>query len=246
MNRRFDPVLALEGEDVPFRSLHDRIYAALRRALMAGKLPPGEAVSIRALAEEFGTSVIPVRDALKRLVVEGALSVLPNRTVVVSRMTRRRFQEILNVRLSVETMLARQAAERVRPDDVAELDRINEKMQAAVGADVQDYLLANQNFHFRLYSVAQSTVMLPIVESLWLQVGPFLNGVFTAAGTSRAKDAHADVLKALRRYDPVAVAAAISRDLADAADEVLARGGFVEDETKTAVTTEDRDARARN
>lgn len=223
---------ALVPGDARYRSLHDRIYMALRHALMAGKLRPGEPVSIRVLADEFGTSVIPVRDALKRLVVEGAFTALPNRTVVVSRMTRRRFQEILNVRLSLETTLARQAAERARPEDIVGLNRLNEEMQSAAGRDVQAYLLANQSFHFTLYAIAQSTVMLPIVESLWLQVGPFLNAVFTSIGTSRAKDAHADVLKALRRYDPLAVAAAIGRDLADAADEVLAQGKFVEEEAK--------------
>jgi DNA-binding GntR family transcriptional regulator len=223
-------ILQLHGEEAPFRSLHADIYASLRRSLMAGDLVPGQAVSIRTLADQFGTSMIPVRDALKRLVAERALTMLPNRTVVVSPMTRRRFQEILNVRLAVESMLARQATEYIGPGDLEALERVNGDMHgAAQRGDVKAYLIANHTFHFTLYGTARSLVMLPIVESLWMQVGPFLNGVFTAAGVSHASDNHAEVLKAARRRDGVGVADAISHDLADAADTVLARNEFVSD-----------------
>ena len=104
-------------------------------------------------------------------------------------------------------------------------------MQAAVGpGDVKQYLAANYRFHFGLYQVADSTVMLPIVESLWMQVGPFLNAVFTSEGTKSASDNHAEVLKALRRRDSIAVGNAIKNDLADAADVILANVEFISDE----------------
>ena len=74
--------------------LHDDIYAALRHDLISGALAPGQRMSIRTLAESFGTSLVPVRDALKRLVAEHALLMLPNRTVCVPMMTRERFQEL--------------------------------------------------------------------------------------------------------------------------------------------------------
>jgi DNA-binding GntR family transcriptional regulator len=232
---------ALLTEDAPFRSLHGDIYSSLRRSLMAGDLVPGQAVSIRTLADEFGTSMIPVRDALKRLVAERALTMLPNRTVVVSPMTRRRFQEILNVRLAVETMLARQAVEFITPADIELLERVDGEMHgAAQDGDVKSYLIANHAFHFTLYGTARSQVMLPIVESLWMQVGPYLNGVFNAAGVSHASDHHATALKAARRRDAIGVADAIGRDLADAADTVLARNDFV---AEGAAGTSDRGTR---
>jgi DNA-binding GntR family transcriptional regulator len=221
------PVTEPRRDEPSFRSLHDDIYLSLRKALMSGGLVPGQAVSIRSLAQQFGTSVIPVRDALRRLVAERGLSLLPNRTVMVSRMTRHRYQEILNVRLSIEPMLARKATELISTAEIAGLELINDEMQAAVGRDnVKQYLLANQRFHFGLYAAAHSMVMLPIVESLWMQVGPFMHAVFTASGTRNARDSHAEVLKALRRRDSLAVANAIARDLGDAADVVLARTEF--------------------
>ncbi len=72
-------VLPVNRGDIVNGSLHDDIYAALRQALIIGDLVPGQAFSIRSLAERFGTSLIPVRDALKRLVAEHALTMLPNR-----------------------------------------------------------------------------------------------------------------------------------------------------------------------
>ncbi len=212
-------------------NLHDGIYAALRQALMAGDLVPGQAFSSRTLAERFGTSLIPVRDALRRLFAEHALAMQHNRTFCVPKMTRRRFQELLQVRLSLEGMLAQRAAELITEQAIRELEAINADMQDAVPAnEVRGYLGANQRFHFCIYAVAGSQAIFPIVESLWMQVGPFLNGVFTAAGTRNARDNHIQVLKALRRRDPVGAAEAIRSDLADAADVILARDEFVMDE----------------
>lgn len=212
-------------------SLHDEIYAALRQAMIVGDLVPGQAFSNRMLAERFGTSLIPVRDALRRLFAEHALVMLQNRSFCVPKMTRPRFQELLQVRLSLETMLTRRAAELISEDAIRELERINAEMQDAVPAnDVRRYLIANQQFHFLIYRAADSRAIFPIVESLWMQVGPFLNGVFTNVGTRNARDNHTQVLKALRRHDAIGAAEAVRSDLADAADVILARDEFVLDE----------------
>lgn len=208
-------------------TLHDDIYAVLRRDLVSGGLVPGQRVSIRTLADRFGTSLLPVRDALKRLVAEHALQMLPNRTVCVPLMTRERFQELLQARLMLETMLARRAAERMEQSEILQLETLNDGMQEAVKAgDVKRYLAGNHNFHFYLYNAAGSEVVLPIVEMLWVQAGPFLNGVFNEQGTRNAGGNHDEVLKALRRRDAAAAGAAIHSDLADAADLILATVDF--------------------
>lgn len=212
-------------------NLHDEIYLTLRQALIVGDLVPGQAFSSRTLAERFGTSLIPVRDALRRLFAEHALALLQNRTFCVPKMSRQRFQELLQVRLTLESMLARRAAESMTQAIIRDLEAINAEMQAAVPAnEVRRYLIANHRFHFTLYGAANSLAVFPIVESLWMQVGPFLNGVFTQAGTRSARDNHTQVLKALRRGDPGSVAEAIAKDLADAADVILTSAEFVVDE----------------
>jgi DNA-binding GntR family transcriptional regulator len=226
-------------------SLHDAIYASLRQALVMGDFVPGQRFSMRALADRFQVSLIPVRDALKRLVAERGLMMMPNRTVCVPLMTRHTFQELLQVRLSLESMLARRGAELISRKQVAGLARINDEMQAAVGLDVKPYLAANYRFHFGLYRAADSAVILPIVESLWMQIGPFLNAVFTTKGTANARDNHAEVLKALRRGDSIAVGNAIKRDLADAADVILANVEFISDNSSDDEREETRSRRGR-
>ena len=222
--------ILLDRPDSAGSSLHDEIYASLRQALVMGDLIPGQRFSMRTLAERYRTSLIPVRDALKRLVAERGLMMLPNRTVCVPLMTRHAFQELLQVRLSLESMLAQRGAERIGRKEVVALAEINDEMQAAVGLDdVKQYLAANYRFHFGLYRAADSAVMLPIVESLWMQIGPFLNAVFTTKGTKNASDNHAEVLKALRRRDSIAAANAVRSDLADAADVILANVEFISD-----------------
>lgn len=196
-----------------------------------GDVSPGRAFSTRTLAERFGTSLIPVRDALRRLFAEHALDMLPSGMFCVPRMSRKRFKELLQVRLVLESMLTRRAADLIDPAGLRTLEAINADMQAAVpGNDIRRYLSANQRFHFEIYATARSLAVYPIVESLWLQVGPFLNAVFSQAGTHRARDNHAQVLQALRRGDSIAAGEAIAKDLAAAADVILADAEFVTDE----------------
>lgn len=225
------PALKRLDRDRMTRSLHEEIYGLLREALMAGDFVPGQVLSTRVLARCFGTSLIPVRDALNRLVSDRAMVTLPNRTFCVPRMMRSRFQELLRIRLCLEPMLAERAAMLASESTIREMARVNVMMQDAVPHnDVRGYLSANQQFHFILYRAADSEATLPFVETLWSQVGPFLNGVFTTLGTQGARDNHTQVLRALRRRDPQETGRAIARDLGDAADVILGREDFLMDE----------------
>jgi len=212
-------------------SLHDAAYEKMRQSLMDGHFKPGQTFTIRALAAVFGTSPMPVRDALKRLVAERALDMLPNRSVVLPVMTRARFQEILQIRLSLESMVAARAATRVTPAVIAAMAADHEVMcQAMEAGNAGAFLAANRRFHFRLYEAAETVVMQPVIESMWMQIGPHLNEIFSAReGTTAAADHHHnDLLRALRRQDAAAAAKAVWDDLSDAADSILAADNFQE------------------
>jgi DNA-binding GntR family transcriptional regulator len=213
-------------------SLHDHAYQQLRQALMDGRLAPGQVFSLRTLAQVFGTSPMPVRDALKRLVAEHALELRPNRSVVLPHMSRARFQEILQVRLALEPMIASRGATNISAPAIEAMAADHREMCVAVErADATAFLAANRRFHFRLYEAANSHVMLPIIEGLWMQVGPHLHQIFRSkkSATAVADHHHDDVLRALRRQDTAAVAKAIWEDLSDAADEILASNLFQEE-----------------
>ena len=219
------PVLDRNG------NLHDAAYERMRQALMDGHFVPGQTFSIRTLAAVFGTSPMPVRDALKRLVAERALELSPNRSVRLPIMSRARFVEILQVRLSLESMIASRAATKVTPAVIEAMAQDHGEMCRALEAgDASRYLACNRRFHFRLYEAAETQVMLPVVESMWMQVGPHLNTLFRLPqdATATADHHHNDLLRALRRQDAQAAAKAVWDDLSDAADAILAANNFKE------------------
>lgn len=214
-------------------NLQDAAYERMRQALMDGHFQPGQTFTIRALAAVFGTSPMPVRDALKRLVAERALEMRPNRTVVLPIMTRARFQEILQIRLSLESMVAARAATRITPAVIEAMAADHEAMCLAVKSGTHaEYLAANRRFHFRLYEAAGTVVMQSVIESMWMQIGPHLNQIFSAqkrsTATALVDHHHNDLLRALRRQDSAAAAKALWDDLSDAADAVLAADQFEE------------------
>ena len=213
-------------------NLEDAAYTRLRGALIDGYFSPGLTFTIRGLAQVFGTSPMPVRDALKRLVAEHALTLLPNRSVIVPMMSRARFQEILQIRLTLEPMITTRAVPGATPELIEAMAQDQRSMSQAVEAgDPREYLAANRRFHFRLYRAADTVVMLPVIESMWAQVGPYLNQVFRDrehGATQGADQHHTSLLRALRRHDAPAAAKAIWSDLSDAADSILAANWFSE------------------
>ena len=115
----------------------DQIYARLAAQLMSGQLLPGDRLKIRELADEIGTSVTPVRDALLRLVQDGALVMPTPRDIRVRSLTLREYLEIRSIRLELEGMAAGMAAIKATAADVA-------RMEALMAAN--ETALANHEF----------------------------------------------------------------------------------------------------
>ena len=159
-------------------TLHDKVYAELRRSLMNGMFDAGQMLRIQDLAETLQTSTMPVREALGRLVSEQALEALPNRTVRVPQIALERLNDLARARCLIEGALVEGAVPRLTSDDIAELTRLTERCDAAFesrGADLAHATSElNHAFHFHIYRAAGSAVLIPVVESLWLQSGPYI------------------------------------------------------------------------
>ena len=196
-------------------NLQDQLYQRIRESLLAGRFQPGERLKIRDLAAEWGTSPMPVRAALQRLVAEGALEGEPQRSVRVPPMTRERYQNIFQVRLGLEGLAVELAIPRLTPADLAELrDCVMRMDQAIEQRQIQAYLDANSQFHLRLYGACGNPVLLRSIESLWLQIGPFFNRLFTGADLSlRLNDFHEEAFAAIEAGDAKAARQAMEQDL---------------------------------
>lgn len=196
-------------------NLQDQLYQRIRDGLLAGRFQPGERLKIRDLAAQWGTSPMPVRAALQRLVAEGALEGEPQRSVRVPSMTRQRYENIFQVRLSLEGLAVELATPNLTAVDLADLRDCVGRMDVAIEQrQVQAYLDANSQFHLRLYSACGNPVLLRSIESLWLQVGPFFNRLFTEADLSlRLNDFHEQAFAAIEAGDGKAARQAIEQDL---------------------------------
>lgn len=196
-------------------NLQEHLYQNIRNGLLAGRFQPGERLKIRDLATEWGTSPMPVRAALQRLVAEGALEGEPQRSVRVPPMTRERYQNIFQVRLGLEGLAVELATPNLTAADLTELrNRMAHMDEAIEQRDVQAYLDANSQFHLHLYSACDNPVLLRSIESLWLQVGPFFNRLFTGADLSlRLNDFHEQAFAAIEAGDGKAARQAMEQDL---------------------------------
>jgi DNA-binding GntR family transcriptional regulator len=202
-------------------TLHDRVYREVKRAIMSGAIAPGATITIRSLAAALGTSPMPVREALRRLVAERALDMLPTRSVTLPVMTPAKFDEICRLRIAIEGMVAEAATPRLAPESVRRMKQLDDKMSRLEKRFTPEYLACNQEFHFTLYQAAGLPLAMAMIESLWLQSGPLLNHVMTQYGERLGNEHHGAALKALARRDGPAVRAEIEADIREAGEIIL-------------------------
>jgi DNA-binding GntR family transcriptional regulator len=224
-----------EITSVTHRSLGEQVYVQLRGMLIAGQFHPGERLTLRPLAEALGTSPMPVRDALRQLMVEQAIELLPNRTFRVPVMTVRRFVELRDIRLKLECMAAEKAASRIDDATFQEIGRICrwfDRECSRSSPDRKSLIRANQEFHFSIYRASEVETLVRIIEGLWTQIGPVLN-LDIAEGSDRIVKKtpiahHNALLDALKRHDPAAASEALAMDIIAAGEHILNKGVLAE------------------
>ncbi|MBC9176847.1 GntR family transcriptional regulator [Roseomonas ludipueritiae] len=215
------------------RTLAVTVHAHLRSLLVSGRVAPGERLSLRAVGQALGVSVMPVREAVHRLVADGALEVAPNRVVQVPVMTAPMFRQISEVRIEMEGFAAQCAAERRGPEHLARIEAAEAAFRGEAMRRVPDpgqAVALNQELHFAIYAAAGLPVLEELIDRLWLKVGPVLNLDLRAnperLASGGAVGFHARAARAVRMGDGAAARAAIAEDIGNARDFILARGGL--------------------
>jgi DNA-binding GntR family transcriptional regulator len=223
------PSLGLSSIDaVP---LHEKVYLELVEALMSGHFAPGQKLTSRKLAAELGTSDMPVRSALSRLQSLRALSALPNGSMEVPLMTAERFRQLVEARIVLEGAATEAAAGLINGHNLRTVRRnCNDLTNAARAGDIGLYLRSNYEFKFSIYRHCGNDQMIFLIETLWMQVGPFLRsyaGVFegTLLGILEI-DYHEDAVAALGAKDAARARDAIVRDLREGAAYLLGTARF--------------------
>lgn len=199
---------------------------------MTGQVPPGQAVTIVGLSDALSVSTMPVREALHKLVADGAIEYLDNRRVRVPEITPEKFDEILEARVALETLAAVRAMPFVDYVRLAKMEAIDQEIDAAYDAgDIEAGIERNFAFHRCLYETRSTFVLLPLIESIWLRLGPFMREATENLAETYRFDRHAEAMQAIRDQDATALKAAITSDIQDGTGH-LGRSRFIAMQSK--------------
>lgn len=157
-------------------NLNQTVYMLLCNQLMRGDYPSGHVLNVNELAERFGTSVMPVREAVGKLVAQRALEPMKSRSVRIPAFSRERLEDIRRVRVLIEGTATQWATHSMNDDDIIQLEQMAQGLARVLHdpdglAEGLDY---NHKFHFCIYQATGSPTMLALIESLWLQSGAYL------------------------------------------------------------------------
>jgi DNA-binding GntR family transcriptional regulator len=190
----------------PQRTITVQVYEQVREAIQSGDLAPGERIDQAAFARKFGTSLVPVREALARLQADGLVEIIPHRGAFVADMDLDELVDIYATRELLEQEAARLAARNLSDADIVRLEGLLGRMEAATLRQEFDRLFElNREFHFTIYAAARHH-MEQIIRQLWDQ-GDHRRRISseTHERARMALEEHRAIMAACRRRDPDAL-----------------------------------------
>jgi DNA-binding GntR family transcriptional regulator len=202
-------------------TLNDRVYRELKNSIMTGAFKPGAELTLRSVAEALGTSFMPVRDAMRRLVTERGLEMRPSRMIAIPVLTAQEFLDLRRVRVLLEGEAVALAAEKISERQLANVRSILKRLESLNSEQRSQFWALNLKLHFAIYEVGASPLLLSIIESLWLQLGPLLARVPVSRAVKDSVDPHQLLVRALERRDPKAARGALEAHLTQATERVL-------------------------
>jgi len=195
------------------RTAQETAYLTLRNAAMVGTFKSGQPMTIRGVADRLDMSATPIREAFRRLSTERAFTVLENRRIVIPNLSRSRLEELIELRVCLETHAAMRAIPYLSDKKIETLIRLDEEANEAIKKkDHATVVVTNQEFHSSLYKSNPEQIIMPMIESVWLQIGPVLKEAAKTANFLEY-DYHIDIIGALKARNAKNLAAAIENDI---------------------------------
>jgi DNA-binding GntR family transcriptional regulator len=203
-------------------TLRQKVYEQLRANILGAEILPGEIISLRGLAEKFGVSILPVREAVWQLESENILVVESNKRIQVNHLTRNEFKEILNLRLLLESEAVDKACKGRPPKSIPKVERIFKAMEKHIGVNHKAYIKKNDEFHKTIYTYANSPILIDLIQRLLARVNPYIYlYAMHKRDLSSAMVCHRDMLTGFTAGDSKATIQALHNDLKGAAEWIL-------------------------
>lgn len=193
---------------------HDRLYRSLRSQIMYGQIAPGKSLTLRGIAKEFEVSMTPAREAIRRLVAEGALTLSASGRVSTPELSPDRIEELAALRAILEPELASRALPRAHFSLIERLKTINSTNAEAIAKhDAVAYIRTNLEFHRTIYLRAQAPAILALTETVWLQLGPTMRALYGRLRRTEPPQHHRTIIAALRAGDEPGLRLAVRTDV---------------------------------
>tara|TARA_R100000789_G_scaffold8744_1_gene12803 strand:- start:1792 stop:2562 length:771 start_codon:yes stop_codon:yes gene_type:complete len=222
-SEKTDPRLLPAADAAVKTPIHQHVYERLRKMILFGDLAPGQGVTIQGLTAALDAGMTPVREAIRRLISEGALTHLGNRRVTVPELTHAGLEELGFMRETLEPELTKRAANRMTDGRLNALHNCDNALNLAIDrGDVGGYLMQNYSFHRMIYDLAEAPIMAATVDRLWLRFGPSLRVVCGRYGTSNLPDKHAELLAAFAAGDAALAGEVMAGDVAQGMTQIRA------------------------
>nr|WP_240512141.1 GntR family transcriptional regulator [Pseudoruegeria sp. SK021] len=190
------------------------MYRTLRTRILHGEIGPGEPLTLRGLGAEFGVSMTPAREAIRRLVAEGGLTLSSSGRVSTPELSNERIEELASIRALLEPELSSRALPRAHQALIERLEIINQAVARSVAAhDAQSYIRSNLEFHRTLYLRAQAPAILAMVETVWLQLGPTMGKLYGRLNRTEPPRGHRLILAALHAGDEPGLRISVRADV---------------------------------
>lgn len=193
---------------------HERVYRSLRTRIMHGEIEPGQALTLRGIGSDYGVSMTPAREAVRRLVAEGALFLSSSGRVSTPELSNDRIEELAALRALLEVELASRALPRAH---IALIDRMQvidgAVSDAVANRDAVGYIRSNLEFHRTLYLRAQAPAMLAMAETVWLQLGPTMRALYGRLRRTESPRYHKLIVAALKAGDEPGLRLAVRTDV---------------------------------
>jgi DNA-binding GntR family transcriptional regulator len=210
-----EPLLR-DGNAVRHRTMAEAALERLREAIILGELTPGTPLRLEELADSLGTSISPVREAVRKLEALGLAEHIPHHGAKVTGLDVEELRELFTVRLALETLAVRRAAELFTAEDaVAARVQLEASEVARHDGDVREAVRAHTAFHFALYEAARSGWLLRLIRPAWDSCERYRPVLLEETGDLQSRHATLDahLLKACETHDSDGAGAALSDHL---------------------------------
>ena len=206
----------------PNQAAHDYVYRGLRTRIMHGEVLPATSMTLRGIGQDYSVSMTPAREAVRRLIAEGALMLSPSGRVSTAELNNDRIEELAVMRSLIEVELASRALPRAHIALIDRLKTINASVSQTIAAhDPVAYIRTNLEFHRMLYLRAQAPAMLAIAETVWLQLGPTMRSLYDKLNRKEPPHFHTEIIAALAAGDEPGLRLAVRSDVTNGLRHLL-------------------------